>query len=125
MAGEFQSRWSCGNAADVPPLAGVLIHYSHLLFDISTVVGKLISVATANSSFATAAIKLMCVWSVVCPEDFEPSRGDNRAAATAAVRCVACDACVACDIWCASLVTCCVSRVIICIAGSSAAWRLV
>ena len=86
VVNDFQSRWSCGNANDVPALAGLLVHYSHLLFDIPTVIGKLLSISRLNASFAASSIKLICIWAVICPEDFAPPRGSNRPAATAALK---------------------------------------
>jgi hypothetical protein len=64
VVSDFVSRWECGNPCDVPLLAGMLIHYSHLLFGLSTVFDKLLSLSNINSSFATAAVKFICMWSV-------------------------------------------------------------
>jgi hypothetical protein len=89
----------------VPPLAVLLVYYAHLLFGIDVVLNKIASISQLNASFANAAIKIICVWlvhifkintlnlysifqlmssfrSMICPEDFERSRGDYAAAAT-------------------------------------------
>jgi hypothetical protein len=52
----------CGNATDVPPLAVLLVYYSHLLFGIDVVLNKISSISQLNASFANSAIKIICVW---------------------------------------------------------------
>jgi hypothetical protein len=60
----FLFRHRCGNATDVPPLAVLLVYYSHLLFGIDVVLNKISSISQLNASFANSAIKIICVWLV-------------------------------------------------------------
>ena len=51
----------------MPTLAGVLVLYGHLLFDINVVLGKILSLSSCNTSFAGSSIKFLCLWYAPMP----------------------------------------------------------